>query len=387
MQTINPATHEHSARVPRDAAHASFSYFAVRPEVKPDTLYTPEQLLSLTKPLSARFYEAMRERGFSANELLEGTNLVPASLQANVRHIPWADFRTIVKNGIRLTGDPALGLWFGRRVKVTSMGLLGLATLASPTIGDCMMLFARYGSLIARHVQCEVEFVALEEGGDLIPSLRFDESLPHGDIEVFLMEATMRFVGDLAQSWRVDDVTDRLRFEVAYEQPAHWSHGDFEYHVDFGRPTHRAYGDDLTAINSRLLTADPSTFRRLEPVLNGQRNHAAANKSLADRVRDGLRRSFRSGVNDLPSADEMAALLGCTPRQLRKELAENGHGYRELTNNIRRELATEILANGGESIGALSSRLGYRHPTSFRRAFIRWTGQSPREYRQRQSIQ
>jgi hypothetical protein len=70
-------------------------------------------------------------------------------------HSDWRDFQQLVRNALRLTENPALGLWFGRRVRLASLGLLGFAAISSPSLMDLARLFTRYGSLHATHVRVQ----------------------------------------------------------------------------------------------------------------------------------------------------------------------------------------------------------------------------------------
>ncbi len=78
---------------------------------------------------------------------------------------------------------------------------------------------------------------------------------------------------------------------------------------------------------------------------------------------------------------EVASDLGLSERSLRRRLAAEGVGYRELLDEVRDSLARELL--GGRAtipVGDLAVRLGYADATSFIAAFRRWTGTTPTAY-------
>jgi AraC-like DNA-binding protein len=70
-------------------------------------------------------------------------------------------------------------------------------------------------------------------------------------------------------------------------------------------------------------------------------------------------------------------------RTLNRGLAAEGTTYREVLEQIRRELASRHLANAQSSIGEVAFLLGFSELSAFHRAFKRWTGQTPAEFRRR----
>lgn len=79
--------------------------------------------------------------------------------------------------------------------------------------------------------------------------------------------------------------------------------------------------------------------------------------------------------------DEIAGLLNMHPRSLQRRLRQEGTGYAELQDEARLRCAVKALQAGQETLESLSDRLGFSDRRSFTRAFKRWTGVSPRQYR------
>ena len=66
---------------------------------------------------------------------------------------------------------------------------------------------------------------------------------------------------------------------------------------------------------------------------------------------------------------------------MRRRLAEHGLTPAHLVERLRRELAERYLAEGGFPLGRIAYLLGYGDPATFTRAFRRWTGTTPTEWR------
>ena len=84
-----------------------------------------------------------------------------------------------------------------------------------------------------------------------------------------------------------------------------------------------------------------------------------------------------------PTIARTARLLGVPVRTLQRRLQQDGLSYSDLVEKTRFELACRLLDTPEGSVAQVAKALGYADPGSFSRAFTRWTGMSPRQYRQR----
>jgi AraC-like DNA-binding protein len=87
---------------------------------------------------------------------------------------------------------------------------------------------------------------------------------------------------------------------------------------------------------------------------------------------------IRSGDSTIVSA---AAYLGTSPRSLQRQVETLKLTYSKIVDEVRYELARELLAGRDLEIAKIGASLGYRDPSSFSRAFMRWSGICPRAYR------
>ena len=82
-----------------------------------------------------------------------------------------------------------------------------------------------------------------------------------------------------------------------------------------------------------------------------------------------------------PTLGRAAARTGLSTRSLQRELERQGVCYSDLVDEARYELAKSLLRGTTINISAIAKTLGYLDPSSFSRAFLRWSGKTPREYR------
>ena len=111
--------------------------------------------------------------------------------------------------------------------------------------------------------------------------------------------------------------------------------------------------------------------------------HAVRNISgelpmLIGEVRRAIRTMLFGGLN---SRAELASRLGMHERTLGRRLQEVGTTFQELLDEARAGVAKQLLKDTRTSVARISASLGYRDPTVFTRAFRRWAGVTPREFR------
>jgi AraC-like DNA-binding protein len=81
------------------------------------------------------------------------------------------------------------------------------------------------------------------------------------------------------------------------------------------------------------------------------------------------------------SAEEAARQLHMSPRTLQRKLADADTTYQQLVDDTRRDLALRYIEDPARSLTDITFALGFSQPSAFTRAFRRWTGVSPSEYR------
>lgn len=133
-------------------------------------------------------------------------------------------------------------------------------------------------------------------------------------------------------------------------------------------------------LNSKLEDADHQLLAILEAQAKSAIGSSETGRDFLDQVRNIIITSI--GEHSV-SSENVAFHLNMTRRTLHRKLKECGFTFSQLRENIRMSLAKECLAESNVSITELSLRLGYTSPSSFIRAFNRWTSFSPQAYRNR----
>jgi AraC-like DNA-binding protein len=99
----------------------------------------------------------------------------------------------------------------------------------------------------------------------------------------------------------------------------------------------------------------------------------------SDRVRDHLARAFPAQ----PTMSEAARGLGMSERALRRALLAETTTFQRLASETYSAIARRLLSDGAKSLKDVAYDMGFSDPTAFHRAFKRWSGESPGEFRRK----
>ncbi len=104
------------------------------------------------------------------------------------------------------------------------------------------------------------------------------------------------------------------------------------------------------------------------------------------RPRPSFARRIESALDPLlegnqASANALASALGISRQTLHRRLREQGTSFTEVLAARRHQLAMRYLGREGASVKVIAWRLGFSSPEAFSRAFKRWTGRSPSQFR------
>jgi len=132
-----------------------------------------------------------------------------------------------------------------------------------------------------------------------------------------------------------------------------------------------------TLANTPLSTAQPELAR-----LNDQTviDYLARceHSNLAMQVRAKIIEGLPDGR---PSQGDIAQTLNTSLRSLQRRLRDEDTNFKNLLSETRQQLALQYMRDTSRSIGEITYLLGFSEPSNFNRAFKRWTGKSPGEFR------
>jgi AraC-like DNA-binding protein len=319
---------------------------------------------------------AAAARGVRADSLFEAVNLDASVLDDPDSRIPFAQIVALYEKAAELTGDANFGLHIGQTVNPTAFDVVGYCALNSSTLGAAFARVARYHS-----IWTDGALFTLESAND---TSAIDYRYVGSYVEPALgehrqdSEMTLATVTTLCRNIATPD------FAPAAVEFQHAAPADISEHlrlfncpVKFGAPSNR-----LTFPSSYLSLPIAKADASLCAVLDRHAEELLAKfpprDSLIEQVRNLIAAEFRGGE---PSLERIADHLGLTARTLQRKLQELGTSYNDVLDQMRRQLALRYLREPQMAICEVAYLLGFSESSSFHRAFKRWTGLTPKEFR------
>jgi len=269
--------------------------------------------------------------------------------------------------------DEAWGLKAAHCWHPGNLGVLGHALLASSTLRTALTRVSRYWRILGERAKVRV--------ADTERGFRFTYDLAAADpvVEVVLPDCVLSIALDLCRT-NAGEMISPLRVTLCRKRPADpapWVHF-FGCVVEFGADEN---GFTLSAgIADRPL---PAANRPLAGMFDKLLTEQLAKLSTGDVVSRAKAVFIEQLASGEPSGTEIARRLNMSRRTLQRKLAEAETSYQQLVDDTRREMALRYIDDRRMSVTDITFLLGFSGQSAFARAFRRWTGASPRDYRNR----
>lgn len=313
------------------------------------------------------------DHGLNVEKLLQRCAVPPKILQdesARVSARQYADLQTLA---MREMGDEMLG-YMRTPMKLGTGAALSHWMLHTRNLGQALKRYCHFYAMIERGLRPQIFLDG--ESAILRFSLWEGQNQPEPYVFEMVMFGLHRFASWLTRhNLRINQVT------LNYAAPIHAR----EYRAIFlGAPvTFSASHCELHFNRDLLQKPVRQTQETLELFLrNPQRNLLLSNYNLQSWI--GRTRSLlRQNMIEMPTLVEVANALGTSPKQLRKQLSDEGIGYSELKEQLRRDVAMQHLANPEMSVEQVAFLTGFAESGTFIRAFRKWTDFTPHAYRKK----
>lgn len=314
------------------------------------------------------------EMGCPPAILLDGSSLLSAQMLGQQLSVSMEDQLVIMGNVVRVLPESHIGLRWGERLGVVSRDRAGLLLMSSATLGEALDVMRKLTFLLRLPVVAPVE-----EKGDLLKiSLHFPDEAPddediarlHVDcvfasLVTLCSELLQRSVAALDVSMKHEccvyaDVLE----QVLGCQPRF---GASEYSLTLPR----------VLLSCPLPTANRVIAQQLHAELGDELRRELQGNLLAPRVKSIL----DSCQGSYPGAISMARRVHVSERTLHRQLAQEKTSYRKLRDEVRAQHAAHLLRRHELSVEAVALQMGFSNTANFRRAFRRWSGRSPSDWR------
>ncbi|RZU47421.1 AraC-like DNA-binding protein [Fluviicoccus keumensis] len=303
--------------------------------------------------------------------LLAGSGVTSGQLFRLDALISAPDQYRIILNALALSGNPALGLQIGCRMPLSAHGAMGVAASSAPTPRLALDMLERFGIL-----RLPVMTMNRVITGEHLQLTLFSD-IPYDPVGIFLMEALIASI-----FWVIEQPLGRpvtgAEIGLGYAAPDHAARYAAHLHgrVTFGH-AHTVLRLPLSELDTPNPFADPEVHA--EAVRQCERQRASLETRETWRTR--VVRVLQQHPGQLWTITEVAAALHVSARSLTRHLAAEQATYQQLLDEELCRQAQLHLELPGHTVASVAATLGYQDVSAFRRAFKRWTGVPPQDWR------
>jgi AraC-like DNA-binding protein len=317
---------------------------------------------------------ALEAAGCDSAALLAEAGFDPKSLDSPTARCPLTHTARLWRVAVAATHDPAFGIKVASHIKQTTFHALSYGLSASSTLKEAFERLKRYCHVASDAIDYEFSRRGLEYHFVIEPAADVTDESVDALVAAHLRmcrSLTSRDYSPLRIEFRRPRPADIEEFQRVLRAPLH-----------FGAPQTRLVFD-ADVIERPLEGGNPELARH---------NDAIALQYLSQIERDNIQWRVREVLTQRlslgePSQEDVAELLNMSARTLQRKLGEVGITYKEILDETRRALALAYLSAPRHSVSDVTYLLGFSAGSSFTRAFRRWTGQSPSDWRARSSGQ
>ena len=312
-----------------------------------------------------------QRHGIDRETCLLGTGIADAALSSGEGLVTRTQEMRLIEN--LMLALPAVGVGgfeLGQQYNLATFGVWGFALRTCKTPRDAAALGVRYLPLSTAYCRIDIFERGDTFGGTFDP----DPIPPH--LRQFLLERDMATAINLVREITLQGV-EFTGIEFTGEPDVAASTVEALCGVT---PTFHARANRIlisrTGANQPFPGYDPVLTQMLEQQCR-QRMDTMGSSGIAGKVRQKLLGGLGLGA----TLNDMASELALSSRSLRRKLEQEGTSYRDLVEEERRQLALQLLSNTSMKIEEVAAHLAYTDAGGFVRAFRRWQGCSPSEYR------
>jgi len=317
--------------------------------------------------------KAIDDKGVDSTQLLTLAEISPDVLNNPEGRIPIPKMSRLWELAVQATGDEAFGLSVPSFVQPTTFHALGFSLMVSATLRDAWLRTQRYYKIVSDVLDIQIEEYGTESALCYVP-------IPG---KAYAKEAIDAFIATMVNlsTGITGDNTQPTKIEFERAEPANRAQFETTFPCDiyFGTGRNQIYftNEDL---DRPLATANRDIALKNDEVVQSYLSRLLK-QSLAKQVTEKIIISLSMGE---PNQEVIANSLHMSSRSLQRKLKEETTSFRQLLDDVRKDLAKNYLVSSQQSVIEIAYQLGFQDPSNFTRAFKRWFSLSPSAFRQQE---
>lgn len=334
---------------------------------------TPSEPLTVSVTVLAQMFLYLNALNVDIDAFLRSLGVDPAVARSPDGYIPVETYLQIQDGAAQYTHDPYFGLHMGEYAEAGSWSILGYMMMNCQNLGQAFEKSGRYSRIIGNMIEGrgELQF-------NKIKLVLFTP--PHApQMSRHCFESTLSSSVRMLRTLTGVKLNP-LEVTFTYPQPETTA----EYERIFCCPVLFGHKETSITLDARILStpirmANPGLLAHFEKYAQD----FLAEMEHKDEYTRAVTKIILSRLDDEAlSIDKVAREMAVSVRTLQKRLEEEGVVFSDLLKSIRERLAKKYLREN-YSVEQITYLLGFSEPSVFRKAFKKWSGVTPREYRER----
>ncbi|RLQ23277.1 helix-turn-helix domain-containing protein [Seongchinamella sediminis] len=306
--------------------------------------------------------------------LKEQNQIRPAQLENPDNAIKAEQHRGVLRDALVASKDTALGLRIGLHRSMATLDQLAYLMISSATLRESSTVALRYQNYSGRFSGGQIVTSFSESNGEGCYQVQAQATL--GELRLLAVEDVLANIITTCR-WVLGENLPVTRLHCDYPAPPHAELYEtiFSCPIQFDSVDTKLYFD-AAILDKPLPQASPQSAALYE-VICEKRSISRNQGNVAWRVWQII----VDNPTEPPTIDQMAKQLHCSSRTLSRKLQEQGWTYQQLLDQVREIHARRYLSDPTLSLTQVAHCLGYADNSGFQRAFKKWTGHSPKTYR------
>ncbi len=316
--------------------------------------------------------QALELDGLDGRQLFSELQLDPQLLTDPDARIPQDRMTRLWQRAVIQSGNPAVGLNMAKVIRPAHFNVVAFSLMSSSSLREGFARIVRYQRIIGEAADIALQplpdryRLELAIHGDTLPAPAQSHDAVMAYAIAFCRWMTGQQLMPLQASFTYPKPADTSAYEALFGCPLVF--GAPRYSLDFSRSVMEA---PLATGNAALAQAHDR--------LAGEYLARFEHSRVTHQARQVLCRLLPQGE---PKRLAVAGALRMSTRTLQRRLQEEGNSFQQLLDETRRELALQYLGQPQLTLLEVAYLLGFADPSNFFRAFKRWFGTPPGQYRE-----
>lgn len=316
------------------------------------------------------------KQGADFDEMIAISNRTAQELGAASCRVENEVYNRLLEYAVATTKDDFFGLHFGESSSLTAAGLIAQITQTSETVKQALEYCCHFANLGCSVLPMQLEEMPHHYRLTLSPNpiwgLQSAVAVRH-TVEGNLAFALKEFQNLTHQKYKP------IAIHLGWPAPTDTSEYErvFACSIDYNKGEVAIYLHKQQ-VEAKVITSDYNLLRVLVAHAEEKSAQLEKEKGYAAVVKNAI---LSLSQTDFPSVEQIASHLNLSIRTLQRYLKADGYTYKQLLDELRKDLAVSYLKRPDLNIGEVAYLLNYADNSTFSRSFKRWTGQTPQQYR------